>query len=147
MVRRGQGYSLTLSQGLFVALYAVALQWHDILRLLGVPIDFRVALFVFVALWGTSVVCGLALNCRWGSLAIAFLSISVVTLSVNMSTYLADLASHSQDIPIWQLLVASVAFAAIAASGLFLAIAARALSARLSGGNRSKHPPHPLTRT
>ncbi|HEY4070774.1 MAG TPA: hypothetical protein VGM04_04350, partial [Sphingomicrobium sp.] len=87
---------------------------------------------VFVALWAVSAICGLALNLCLRGLLFAFGSIFIVTLSVTVGIWLADVGSHSRDIPLWWLPIASVIFAAVASSGLLLASAARSLRPRFS---------------
>ena len=100
--------------------------------MLGVPIDGCIAMFVFVAFWAVSTVCGLALNFRWRGLLFAFGSILIVTLSVTAGIWLADVGSHSRDAPVWWLLITSVIFSAVASSGLLLAVAVRSLRPRFS---------------
>lgn len=123
---------MTRNQGIFAALYAGALQWHEVPRVLGVPIDGGMAMLVFIALWAVSAVCGLALNLRWRGLMFAFGSIFIVTLSVTVGIWLADIGSHSRDVPLWWLLIAALIFAAVACSGLLLAVAARSFHQRLN---------------
>jgi len=121
---------LTRNQGIFAVLYAVALQWSEVPRVLGVPIDGEIAMLVFIALGVVSAGFGLALNLRWRGLLFAFSSIFMVTLSVTVGIWLADAGSHSRDVPLWWLLIASAIIAAIASSGLLLAAAARSLRQR-----------------
>lgn len=123
---------MTRNQTIFAALYAVALQWIEVPRVLGVPIDGRIAILVFVALWAVSAACGFALHLRWRGLLFGFGSIFIVTSSVTVGIWLADIGSHSRDVPVWWLMLASVVFAAIASSGLLLALAARSLRPRFS---------------
>lgn len=123
---------MTRIQGLLAVLYAVSLQWHEVPRVLGIPIDGSIAALAFVALWAISAVGGFALKLRWHGVLFAFGSIFIVTFGVTACIWIADVGSHSRDVPAWWLLMASAIFAGIASSGLLLALAARSLPSRLS---------------